>query len=64
MTWLAVDRGLFAKNNLDVELIYVAGSQAMQSLLSGTTPDRHPGHRAGLSGERARQRHGDDPWHW
>ena len=38
VTWLAVDRGLFAKNNLVVELIYVAGSQAMQSLLSGTTP--------------------------
>ena len=38
VTWLAVDRGLFAKNNLDVELIYVAGSQAMQSLLGGTTP--------------------------
>ena len=38
VTWLAVDRGLFAKNNLAVELIYVAGSQAMQSLLSGTTP--------------------------
>jgi NitT/TauT family transport system substrate-binding protein len=38
VTWLAVDKGLFAKNNLDVELIYVAGSQAMQSLLSGTTP--------------------------
>jgi NitT/TauT family transport system substrate-binding protein len=38
VTWLAVDKGLFAKNDLDVELIYVAGSQAMQSLLSGTTP--------------------------
>src|SRR5678815_1942707 len=38
VTWLAVDKGLFAKNNLDVKLIYVAGSQAMQSLLSGTTP--------------------------
>src|SRR5437016_10524030 len=38
VTWLAVDIGLFAKNGLDVELIYVAGSQAMQSLLSGTTP--------------------------
>ena len=38
VTWLAVDKGLFAKNNLDVELIYVAGSQAMQSLLGGTTP--------------------------
>jgi NitT/TauT family transport system substrate-binding protein len=38
VTWLAVDKGLFSKNNLDVELIYVAGSQAMQSLLSGTTP--------------------------
>jgi ABC-type nitrate/sulfonate/bicarbonate transport system substrate-binding protein len=38
VTWLAVDKGLFAKNGLDVELIYVAGSQAMQSLLSGTTP--------------------------
>src|SRR5436309_13590823 len=36
--WIAVDKGLFAKNGLDVELIYVAGSQAMQSLLSGTTP--------------------------
>jgi len=35
--WIAVDRGLFAKYDLDVELIYVAGSQAMQSLLSGTT---------------------------
>ncbi len=33
VTWLAVDKGLFAKNDLDVELIYVAGSQAMQSLL-------------------------------
>jgi NitT/TauT family transport system substrate-binding protein len=38
VTGLAVDKGLFAKNNLDVNLIYVAGSQAMQSLLSGTTP--------------------------
>jgi NitT/TauT family transport system substrate-binding protein len=38
VTWLAADKGLFAKNGLDVELIYVAGSQAMQSLLSGTTP--------------------------
>lgn len=38
VTWLALDKGLFAKNDLDVELIYVAGSQAMQSLLSGTTP--------------------------
>jgi ABC-type nitrate/sulfonate/bicarbonate transport system substrate-binding protein len=35
--WIAVDRGLFAKYDLDVELIYVAGSQAMQSLLGGTT---------------------------
>ena len=38
VTWLALDQGLFVKNDLDVELIYVAGSQAMQSLLSGTTP--------------------------
>jgi NitT/TauT family transport system substrate-binding protein len=38
VTWLAVDKGLFTKNDLDVELIYVAGSQAMQSLLGGTTP--------------------------
>jgi NitT/TauT family transport system substrate-binding protein len=38
VTWLAADKGLFAKYDLDVELIYVAGSQAMQSLLSGTTP--------------------------
>ena len=38
VTWIAVDKGLFAKYDLDVELIYVAGSQAMQSLLSGTTP--------------------------
>ena len=36
--WIAFDKGLFAKYDLDVELIYVAGSQAMQSLLSGTTP--------------------------
>jgi NitT/TauT family transport system substrate-binding protein len=36
--WIAVDKGLFAKYDLDVELVYVAGSQAMQSLLSGTTP--------------------------
>jgi ABC-type nitrate/sulfonate/bicarbonate transport system substrate-binding protein len=32
VAWLAVDKGLFAKYDLDVELIYVAGSQAMQSL--------------------------------
>jgi NitT/TauT family transport system substrate-binding protein len=38
VTWLAVDKRLFVKYDLDVELIYVAGSQAMQSLLSGTTP--------------------------
>jgi NitT/TauT family transport system substrate-binding protein len=38
VTWIAADKGLFAKYDLDVELIYVAGSQAMQSLLSGTTP--------------------------
>jgi len=37
VTWLAADKGLFAKNGLNVELIYVAGSQAMQSLLGGTT---------------------------
>src|SRR5918999_773332 len=36
--FIALDKGLFAKYDLDVELIYVAGSQAMQSLLSGTTP--------------------------
>lgn len=36
VTWIALDKGLFAKYDLDVELIYVAGSQAMQSLLSGT----------------------------
>jgi NitT/TauT family transport system substrate-binding protein len=36
--WIAVDKGLFAKYDLDVELVYVAGSQAMQSLLGGTTP--------------------------
>ena len=38
VTWIAADKGLFAKNGLDVELIYVAGSQAMQSLIGGTTP--------------------------
>ncbi|HEY2986281.1 MAG TPA: ABC transporter substrate-binding protein [Candidatus Binatia bacterium] len=36
--FIALDKGLFAENGLEVELIYVAGSQAMQSLLSGTTP--------------------------
>jgi NitT/TauT family transport system substrate-binding protein len=36
--FIALDKGLFAEQGLDVELIYVAGSQAMQSLLSGTTP--------------------------
>jgi ABC-type nitrate/sulfonate/bicarbonate transport system substrate-binding protein len=36
--FIALDKGLFARSNLAVELIYVAGSQAMQSLLSGTTP--------------------------
>jgi NitT/TauT family transport system substrate-binding protein len=35
--WIAFDKGLFAKYDLEVELIYVAGSQAMQSLLSSTT---------------------------
>jgi len=35
--WIAVDKGIFAKYELDVELIYVAGSPAMQSLLGGTT---------------------------
>lgn len=35
--WVAVDKGIFAKYDLDVELIYVAGSPAMQSLLGGTT---------------------------
>jgi ABC-type nitrate/sulfonate/bicarbonate transport system substrate-binding protein len=38
VTWIALDKGLFVKYDLNVELIYVAGSQAMQSLLSGTTP--------------------------
>src|SRR5947207_3920875 len=36
--WIAIDKGLFTKYDLDVGLIYVAGSQAMQSLLGGTTP--------------------------
>jgi ABC-type nitrate/sulfonate/bicarbonate transport system substrate-binding protein len=30
VTWIALDKGLFGKYDLDVELIYVAGSQAMQ----------------------------------
>jgi len=38
MPWIAVDKELVAKYDLDVELVYVAGSQAMRSLLSGTTP--------------------------
>jgi len=37
ISWIAVDKGIFAKYDLDVELIYVAGSPAMQSLLGGTT---------------------------
>lgn len=36
--WIAVERGIFAKYGIDVELIYLAGSQPMQSLLGGTTP--------------------------
>jgi len=36
--WIAVDKGIFAKYELDVELVYIAGAAAMQSLLSGTTP--------------------------
>ena len=35
--WIAVDKGIFAKYDLDGELIYVAGSPAMQALLGGTT---------------------------
>jgi hypothetical protein len=63
VTWLAVNKGLFAKNNLDVNLIYVAGSQAMPVAAQRHHSDRHPGHRAGISSERAWQRHGDDSGH-
>ncbi len=36
--WIGVYKGLFSKYGLDVELIYATGSQAMQSLLGGSTP--------------------------
>src|ERR1051325_6934201 len=36
--WIAVDKGIFGKYDLEVELIYIgSGTAAMQSLLSGTT---------------------------
>jgi NitT/TauT family transport system substrate-binding protein len=36
--WIAVDKGIFGKYDLEVELIYIgSGTSAMQSLLSGTT---------------------------
>lgn len=37
--WIAVEKGIFAKYGLDVELLYIAGqAQVTQSLLGGTTP--------------------------
>src|SRR5919205_464411 len=36
--WIAVDKGIFGKYELEVELIYIgSGTSAMQSLVSGTT---------------------------
>ena len=38
--WIAIDKGLFAKYDLDVELIYVAGSQATR--IADQVPERLP----------------------
>src|SRR5581483_5255458 len=35
--WIAFDKGLYAKYDLDLGLIYVAGSQATHARLGGTT---------------------------
>jgi ABC-type nitrate/sulfonate/bicarbonate transport system substrate-binding protein len=53
VTWIALDKGLFGKYDLDVELIYVAGSQANAVSSRRHDPDRHSGHRACLSRQRA-----------
>src|SRR4029077_4957804 len=36
--WVAKEAGLFAKNGLDVELLFTGGGRAITSLLGGDTP--------------------------
>ena len=38
MTWVAKEAGTFAKNGLDVELLFTGGGRAITSLLGGDTP--------------------------
>ncbi len=43
-TWLAKDTGIFAKNGLDVQLVYIrGGATVMMALLSRETPISHVG---------------------
>ncbi len=42
--WIAQDRGIFKKNGLDVELIFIeGGSRVVQAMLAGDTPIAHVG---------------------
>jgi NitT/TauT family transport system substrate-binding protein len=42
--WIAQDRGIFKKNGLDVELIFIeGGSRVVQAMVAGDTPIAHVG---------------------
>jgi ABC-type nitrate/sulfonate/bicarbonate transport system substrate-binding protein len=42
--WIAWDRGLFKKNGLDVEMIFIeGGSRVVQAMVAGDTPIAHVG---------------------
>src|SRR5215471_4400796 len=38
ITWVAKEAGIFAKDGLDVELLFTGGGRAITSLLGGDTP--------------------------
>jgi len=61
--WLAKETGIFAKNGLDVQLVYVrGGATVMMALLSKETPISQVGGSSIVGASLRGGRCGDDCW--
>src|SRR5262245_44377935 len=61
--WLAKEAGIFAKNGLDVQLVYVrGGATVMMALLSKETPISQVGGSSIVGASLRGGRCGDDCW--
>ena len=61
--WMAKEAGIFAKNGLDVQLVYFrGGTTAMMALLSRETPISQRGWPVDRECQSQGRRYGDDCW--